>query len=530
MKKKLQAVIIGSGIAALQAAKYLAPHTNVIVITKTTIRQSNSYYAQGGIAAVLSPPDTYESHVQDTLAAGVNHHNEEAVRELVVSGASEVKALLKDGFLADRKADGQLSLGLEGAHSTRRIIHAGGDATGKWAIEHLLTRIPGQVEIREGEMAIELLVQDGRCTGVKTKSSQGSVYQYSADHIVLATGGAGALYACTSNQCTVTGDGIALAYRAGAVITDMEFVQFHPTLLYVNGETKGLVSEAVRGAGAVLVDDKGRKIMKDVHPLEDLAPRHVTAFEIYKARQQGRGVFLDISMITEFDGLFPSISALCREHGIDPKKGRIPIAPGSHFLMGGIKSDTCGRTSIKGLYAIGETACTHVHGANRLASNSLLEGLAFGKRFAEAVIHDREEKKSQNQPEPSPLPPAVIPPLLKKKELQASMMEAAGIIRTKETLQELADCLKHSIGQGGDVSAWPVETIERLFMHTTAHLIVSAALMRTESRGVHIRSDYPKKEKRWEKTWVMIENKALYTRSEKHEWNKAGSYAESLFY
>ncbi|WP_309089682.1 L-aspartate oxidase [Domibacillus sp.] len=528
MKKMPQAVIIGSGIAALQAARHLALHMNVIVITKTTIRQSNSYYAQGGIAAVLSLSDTNESHIQDTLAAGEYHHNKEAVRELVVKGAREVNSLLREGFPADRQADGSLSFGLEGAHSTSRIIHAGGDATGKWTIEHLIAHLPEQVTIREEEMAIELIVHDGICTGVKTKSSQGALYHYDADHIVLATGGAGALYSFTSNQETITGDGIALACRAGAAVTDMEFMQFHPTLLFINGETKGLVSEAVRGVGAVLVDEQGRKIMKDIHPLEDLAPRHVTAFEIYKARQQGRDVFLDISMIEQFDRRFPSIAALCRRHGVDVTKGRIPVAPGSHFLMGGVKTDTCGRTSVKGLYAIGETACTGVHGANRLASNSLLEGLAFGKRFVEAVLHDEEEKTSIY--EPGPVMPASPPPLLQKEELQAAMMEGAGIIRTKKTLQELEDCLKQARIQKGDISGWPIEKIERFFMHITAYLIVSAALKRTESRGAHIRADYPEKNEQWAKTWITFQNKWLYTRSEEHEWHETGRYAESFFY
>ncbi|OES44252.1 L-aspartate oxidase [Domibacillus iocasae] len=528
MKKMPSAVIIGSGIAALQAARHLAAHMNVMVITKTVMRQSNSYFAQGGVAAVLSPLDTYESHINDTLAAGEFHHNAAAVKQLVMEGAACMDELLKEGFSADRQENGLLSLGLEGAHSHRRIVHAGGDATGKWAVEHFMSHLPGQVDIREHELAFELIVQDKVCTGVKTKSRNGKVHQYKADHVILATGGAGALYSFTSNQETITGDGIALAYRAGAAITDMEFVQFHPTLLYVNGETKGLISEAVRGAGAVLTDEEGGKIMQGVHPLGDLAPRHVTAFEIYKARKSGREVYLDISMIKEFERAFPTISAICCGQGIDIKKGLIPVAPGSHFLMGGVKTDTSGRTSIKGLYAIGETACTGVHGANRLASNSLLEGIAFGKRFAKALIASGEASEKAGQPVSSAA--AAIPPLFEKKELQSMMMESAGIIRTSEKLQALADCLRGPVQTKGDISHWPVEKIESLFMHTTAYLIAVSALVRTESRGAHIRADHPLKQAQWEKTWITFENGQLNKRSGEYEWNQAGRSVESLFY
>lgn len=528
MKNRSRAVIIGSGIAALQAARHLAVHMNVIVITKASVRQSNSYMAQGGVAAVVSPPDTYDAHMKDTLIAGEFHQHAGTVKHLVVEGAAAVDELLKKGLPADRQKDGALSLGLEGAHSMNRIIHAGGDATGKWTVEHLISLLPPQVTIREHEMAYQLIVENGTCTGVKTKQASGQVFEYEADHIVLATGGAGSLYSFTSNQETITGDGIALAYRAGAAITDMEFMQFHPTLLYVNGETKGLISEAVRGAGAVLVDEDGRSVMAGVHPLEDLAPRHVTAFELYKARAKGSEVYLDISMINEFDQTFPTIARLCRENGIEVKNGRIPVAPGSHFLMGGVKADSCGRTSIAGLYAIGETACTGVHGANRLASNSLLEGLAFGKRFAHAVLHANNAAIKKESPTLRAAAP--IPPLLERKELKSMMMESAGIIRSKDTLQALADCLWQPAQSKGDISGWPAEKIESLFMHTTAYLMAAAALARTESRGAHIRADYPLKQDQWEQTWITFEKGQMTKRSGDDEWIEAGRSAESLFY
>ncbi|WP_046174149.1 L-aspartate oxidase [Domibacillus indicus] len=528
MKKTPGAVIVGSGIAALQAARHLAAHMNVIVITKGEIRQSNSYFAQGGIAAVLSPPDTHASHINDTLSAGEQHHVPEAVEQLITEGAARIRELLIEGFPADRQENGALSLGLEGAHSRPRIVHAGGDATGKWTVEHLLARLPGQVELRENELAFELIVHEGVCTGVKTKDAKGGIHEYKADHIVLAAGGAGALYSFTSNQETITGDGIALAYRAGAAVTDMEFIQFHPTLLYVNGKAKGLISEAVRGAGAVLVDESGKRIMQGVHPLEDLAPRHITAFEIYKARRSGKEVYLNMSMIEGFEKLFPTISALCSKQGIDLQEGRIPVAPGSHFLMGGVKADTCGRTSIKGLYAIGETACTGVHGANRLASNSLLEGIAFGRRFVKSLL---EGENTIERAVPSVSAAASdIPPLFEKSELQSMMMESAGLIRTEEKLEALAGCLREAAQLKGDISRWPAEKIERLFMHTTAYLIAVSALSRTESRGAHIRSDYPSREDSWENTWITIENGQLNKRSGEHEWNQNRGSTESLFY
>ncbi|MGG3450875.1 L-aspartate oxidase [Domibacillus aminovorans] len=528
MKFTSQVVIIGSGIAALQAAKHLAAQLNVIVITKSMIRDSNSYYAQGGIAAVMSTNDTYRSHIEDTVKAGEHHHSLSAVEQLVEEGAQGVQQLLNEGFPADRRSTGTLSLGLEGAHNEHRIVHSGGDATGKMIIEHLLKSMPDNVRIMEQEMAFELIVSNETCTGVKTKTIDGTIHTYEADHVVLATGGAGALYPFTSNRKTLTGDGIALAYRAGAVVTDMEFVQFHPTLLYVNGEAKGLVSEAVRGAGAVLVDESGRHIMEGIHPMKDLAPRHITAFELYKARKNGHDVLLDISMIDHFEKSFPTITALCIKNGIDIKDGFIPVAPGSHFLMGGVKADSQGKTSINGLYAIGETACTGVHGANRLASNSLLEGIAFGKRMAAYILSC--DQNVQVKKRAAIAFPLTVPPLFEIDELQAMMMDNVGITRTKEGLNRLVDCLKVVENTNGDISHLSVSEIERLFMHTTAYLIARSALERTETRGAHIRADFPEAREQWGQSWVTFEKGKISVRSGEHEWNQTRSTAYSIFY
>ncbi|OLN23476.1 L-aspartate oxidase [Domibacillus antri] len=528
MKFSSQVVIIGSGIAALQAAKHLGVQVNVIVITKSVIRDSNSYYAQGGIAAVLSTDDTYDSHMQDTFEAGEYHHSLSNVQQLITEGANAVKELLQEGFPADYRSDGTLSLCLEGAHSRHRIVHSGGDATGKMMIEHFIQSLPDNVRIIEREMAFELIVSNGTCFGVKTKNADGVIHTYEAQHTILATGGAGALYPFTSNRKTLTGDGIALAYRAGVEVTDMEFVQFHPTLLFVNGETKGLVSEAVRGAGAVLVDENGRRLMRGVHPMEDLAPRHITAFEIYKALKKGRNVFLDVSMINDFQERFPTISALCLENGIDLKEGLIPVAPGSHFLMGGVKADSYGRTSIARLYAAGETACTGVHGANRLASNSLLEGIAFGKRMAIHIL--TYKKKSMNFQPAEQARPVQLPPLFEMDELKKRMMEDAGIIRTKQGLARMTDCLRIMEGANGDISGLSIEDMEKLFMHTTAYLIARAALERTETRGAHIRADFPESAPLWRKKWVTFEKGMLSVRGEENEFDQARPNAYSFFY
>ncbi|WP_338750392.1 L-aspartate oxidase [Bacillus sp. FJAT-52991] len=502
MKNQLDVLIIGSGIAALQLARLLDSALHVSVITKSVIRQSNSYWAQGGIAAVVDRNDHLRFHVEDTITAGRFHHSYREVERLVEEGATTVKQLVAEGLPIDRDEFGHISLGLEGAHRMNRIVHAGGDATGRHTIEFLLEQLPEQVQIIEQEMAYELLLSVDRstCVGVKTKRRDGSVQIYRARHVVLASGGVGAIYPFTTNQTMLTGDGIAMAFRAGAEIADMEFIQFHPTLLYVNGETKGLVSEAVRGAGGTLVDEAGNRLMEHVHPLKDLAPRHITAYEIYKARANGKDVYIDIRSILDFEKQFPTITALCEQHGISVADGLLPVAPGSHFLMGGICVDTFGRTTIPGLYAIGETANSGVHGANRLASNSLLEGIVFGRRLAKylneqpqisnaiPIFHYEEKIDSEKIA------------LLSKSELQQRMMEAVGMIRSGEKLQAHLHYLTESgvndwIKKGIDVLSH--KEIEKLFLFINSYLISYPALLREESRGAHIRSDFSIEEESW---------------------------------
>ena len=521
-------VIIGSGIAALQAARVLSQKFDVHIVTKANSTNGSSYKAQGGIAAVTSTDDNTSFHIQDTLVAGEHHHSYENVEALVEKGKDAITQLINDQFCIDRREDGSISLGLEGAHSKPRIIHSGGDATGKALVDHLINKLPQNVWIHEYELAYELLLNTlGECIGVKTKTdSEENIYF--ASYVILATGGAGAIYSCTSNCSDSYGDGIALAFLAGAKIADMEFIQFHPSLLYINGQSKGLVSEAVRGAGGFFVDENGRKIMEGVHPLGDLAPRHITAYEMYKERAKGNEVYIDISQISNFANKFPTITKFCEENGISIHDKRIPIAPGSHFLMGGVVANRYGHTSIPRLLAVGEVACTGVHGANRLASNSLLEGITFGKLMAENLLKYGTKQKNFQQVQITKLTNSIklLPPHIVQNEMLAN----AGILRDRDGLNRLINLLPSfkeyfSI----NLSNLTRETIELIFMHITSSLVAMAALTRKESRGAHIRKDYPNKENEWQHKWVVFENGNLYVKDELYEQNQITNDVKAVF-
>ncbi|MEK4423767.1 L-aspartate oxidase [Solibacillus sp. FSL K6-1523] len=520
-------VIVGGGIAALQAARKLGHHFKVHLLTKADFTMSSSYKAQGGIAAVMTADDHLALHIADTLAAGEYHHHEENVQTLVEQGTNYVKQLLNNGFPADYTEEGNLALGLEGAHSRHRIVHAGGDATGERMVKHYIegSQENPQFTMNTYEFAYELLLNSNReCCGVRVKTAEGDKTYY-ASYIILATGGAGALYSCTSNQLNSYGDGIALAYLAGAEVTDMEFVQFHPSLLYVNG-ARGLVSEAVRGAGARFVDRHNKPIMEGKHPLGDLAPRHITAYEMYKIRAAGKEVFIDISMIESFDKKFPTITKLCQKEQIDLSTGKIPVAPGSHFLMGGIVATAKGETSIPRLFAIGEVACTGVHGANRLASNSLLEGITFGSLMAEHLVQNAIQQ--HNFMLAARPVAAEFPPLLQKETLQKAMLESAGILRSTGELEVLLDQLP-TAWQRMDLSNASQEQIELYFMHVTATLIVQAALLRTESRGAHIRLEYKQQQSEWTKKWIVFQRGNVNVRETLYEYNQIKRNVKAVF-
>lgn len=505
-------LIIGSGLAALQTAIYASRTKKVILITKTTMRSSNTYLAQGGVAAAHAPHDHAELHYKDTMEAGEEHNNSNAVSHLVSSAVPIINELIANGLRFDRDEYNRLIYGLEGAHSERRILHCNGDATGKELAEFLISQLQQTAcTIREKEMAIELLVTDeGRCIGALTKSDDYQVHTYYASHIVLATGGCGWLYPYTTNSVNATGDGFALALKAGARLKDMEFIQFHPTGLFVNGEVKGLISEAVRGEGAILVDQEGKAIMQNVHPLQDLAPRHIVAQTIFSYLQKNQSIWLDISMILNFDKRFPAITALCEKNGVNWKAGKIPVAPASHFMMGGIETDEFGCTNVSGLYAAGEVACTGIHGANRLASNSLLEGLVYGKELGIMLQHTpvqpiqkRNEKLLNSCLQP------ILPSI---QALQQQMLRGAGIVRSEKSLFELLQWLNQFSVESilnENIQTLKRSEITQAFMLLTAISIVNSALLRKESRGAHNRSDYDQKEREWQNASIIVSQSNL---------------------
>jgi len=498
-------LIIGSGIAALSAAERLSLDKNVIIITKSNIEASNSMLAQGGVAAVVDKSDCVNDHVSDTITAGCFHNNQEAVKLLVQHGSEHMKNLIKLGMPFDRDRTGRLELGQEGAHNRRRILHAGGDATGKELTTFMLNRVKEKVSIVENEMVLDLQIENGKCVGLITATQSGERKIYSARHVILASGGCGSLFQVSSNNPGIIGDGIAMAYRAGAELTDLEFMQFHPTMLFAGGMGHGLISEAVRGEGAFLVTENGRRIMKGVHDLEDLAPRDVVARAIQKERSKGEEVYLNIGNISNFAKRFPTITSICENAGIDLSEGLLPVAPGAHFLMGGVKTNRYGQTTVPGLYAIGEVACTGVHGANRLASNSLLEGIVFANLLADFILAEKNclqpvpvkgskylEYKSNRE--------LYLPT---KAEIRKIMTTYVGIERSYEGLMKAKKWIEQYVDKRTLYTKIQCEqvTTEQMTvvnMLTNGWLMITSALLRTESRGGHYRNDYPMEDQAWQ--------------------------------
>lgn len=512
-------LLIGSGIAALQLAVQLNENLNVRILTKGKVRTANSYLAQGGIAAALGANDHPYKHVVDTLEAGRFHNHHEVVKEVIQAAPALIRNMTRQGDVFDKNQQGELFLGMEGAHSEKRIVHGGGDATGKNVMEYLISKLKGNVVVEEDLFAYELILDPEKncCIGVKAKTPDGILKKFYGSHVILSSGGCGQLYAYTSNANTVCGDGIAMAYLAGAEIVDMEFIQFHPTLLYLNGETKGLISEAVRGEGAILVTDDGTPIMEGIHPLKDLGPRHVVSQRIYEFLKKGTQIYLDISKIADFHKRFPSITSICEENGIRIADGKIPVAPGSHFLMGGIKTDLFGRSSIEGLFAIGEAACTGLHGANRLASNSLLEGLFQGEKLAKWINETRVEPKN---PEPSyayhslKKGNVLLPEIQQIKDL---MMERVGIVRNEADLKKQQAWVEQYKAETINLDACSHSELTTVFMLILAKLITESALKRTESRGGHFRSDFPTEDDRnWLRKSIIHKYKQGVEKTDEH--------------
>src|SRR3954469_16791797 len=382
-------IVVGSGVAGLHTAWRASQHGDVLLLTKRSLFDSATAYAQGGIAAALGAGDSPTLHRRDTLAAGAALCDAAAVEVLVEEGPARVRELQTAGAEFDLDPSGQLKLGREAAHSTNRIVHAHGDQTGAEVARTLIERVRASPRIRVLERArvLDLVVARGTCAGVRA-SIAGKAVEIIADATVFATGGCGQVYRYTTNPVVATGDGYAIAHRAGVTLADMEFVQFHPTALDTPEKPLALISEAVRGEGAILVNDDGTRFMKKAHRLAELAPRDVVSRAIAREQRKGRRVYLDARKLSSvFAKRFPGILALCIARGIDPRRDLIPVTPAAHYMMGGIVTDLCGRSSMQRLYAVGEVSRTGVHGANRLASNSLLEGLVFAERVARDVAH-----------------------------------------------------------------------------------------------------------------------------------------------
>lgn len=501
-------LVAGSGVAGLSAALRISGFAKVMLVTKSDLQVSTTRVAQGGIAACVDEHDDKEEHVRDTLVAGAGLCDPETTRILVDEGPERVLELLDRYHVEfDCREDGTLDLSKEGGHSRARVVHAHGDATGlevETALGRELRRTP-QVSLLENGFLLDLLVEDGVCRGAlvadRTRKTLMVVWSKA---VVLALGGMGETYLVTTNPSVCTGDGVAMAFRAGARVSDVEFVQFHPTALHIPEDPKFLISEAIRGDGARLVDVAGNRIMEGQHPLGELAPRDIVVARMVEVmkEQHVNHLFLDVTHMNPETVIrrFPTIYEHCLEAGIDITKDRIPVSPAAHYMSGGVRTDIWGETDIRSLYACGEVACTGVHGANRLASNSLLEGLVFAKRISERI-----EKTIALAPSGPGSPvsfsrkaqrPTANPELL-RGNLREIMLDQVGTVRSEEGLNVAARFL----AQNMDIlnsDYLEVRSMEIKNMFTVANLITTAATLRKESRGCHRRRDYPlRDDERW---------------------------------
>jgi len=496
-------VVVGSGVAGLRTSIALADRGDVILLAKQALDLSNTSWAQGGIAAALSPEDTFEGHVADTLEAGAGLCEPDAVRTLVEQGADEVRRLLTWGMRVDRDAAGAPKLGLEGGHHHHRILHTDGDATGTELARCLIERARQAARLRIFDrcFALDILVDtrggSRRAAGMLTWHPRHGLQILWARSIVLATGGCGQLWRETSNPRVATGDGVAMAWRAGATLADLEFMQFHPTTLYVAGAPRHLISEAVRGEGAQLVDRAGRSVMEGVHELGPLATRDIVSRAIihHLARTGESHVLLDARAMGSdgFRARFPGLARMLAGYGLDAGRDLVPVHPAAHYFVGGVRTDIDGRTDLPGLYACGEAAATGVHGANRLASNSLLEGLVFGARVAAAIEADDAAQAGPfaivHEVETTERGELDLSDI--RSSLRSAMWRNVGIERVGARMQDVL----------GMFDFWNRYALERVFdapegwelqnMLTLGRLITQAALARIESRGTHARGDFP---------------------------------------
>jgi len=511
-------ILVGSGIAGLYTALLAREYGRVLIITKGNIDDCNTKHAQGGIAAPIGKDDSADLHFQDTIAAGDGLCDEEAVRILVDEAPDRIADLVNLGVPFDT-VDGKIALTTEAAHSRPRILHAGGDATGEHIEVTLSNRVRSSgIRVLENCLATALLVEEGRARGVRTLDCRtGSVEVFECGALILATGGAGQLFRFNTNSDIATGDGIALAFEAGAEITDMEFFQFHPTALRMPGVPPFLISEAVRGEGGILRNVQGRRFMPDYTPEGELAPRDVVARSIlYEMEKTGSGnVFIDVTHLPVHvtTTRFPHIYRFCLEHGLDITRDLVPVAPAAHYMMGGVKVNTWGETSIASLFATGEVACTGVHGANRLASNSMLEVLVFSKRIIEKARqgantgssaprqHQEVRHHLGERPTPGTGPGRAAAPSRGAFDVQTLLWDRVGIIRDGEGLTAAADTLANWQGMLPQATDRPSYELGNLIL--TGRLMTEAALLREESRGAHFRSDFAQSSPEWQRHIVF---------------------------
>ncbi|MBI4653641.1 MAG: L-aspartate oxidase [Nitrospirae bacterium] len=514
--KTVDFLIIGGGVAGLRAAIEVAPVGSVIVLTKDMPAESSTGYAQGGIAVALSDEDEVGIHYEDTINAGDGLCNKDAVKVLVEEGPELILELISWGAEFDKEGS-KLAFTQEAAHSRRRILHAQGDSTGRELERVLINKVRTFKSVSRYDFAftVDLIIKDDRCAGAIILRDREAIHIY-AKATILATGGAGQLYSRTTNPAVTTGDGMAIAYRAGAVLQDMEFIQFHPTTLYSPSAPQFLISEAMRGEGAILKNIHGERFMPGYHTLAELAPRDIVSRAIISemVRTNAKHVYLDLTHLDKnfVKGRFPRIYSTCLQFDIDITEDLIPVSPAAHYVMGGVKTNLNGETDIKGLFATGEVACTGVHGANRLASNSLLEGLVYGARAGRSAGEyvnksQKSEVRSQRLKTASSILPSFDTVKI-KSTLRRLMWEKVGIIRCKESLNAAREWLRKwdSILKADFTSR---ERLELKNMLTVANLIVDSALLREGSIGAHYRSDFKERGENWQRHVISQKEKGL---------------------